>query len=131
MCVLLRAESVFSTALWVSHMQVSLAFKAGRVLSKAWGPLPHAGAPVWGAHCGTWAPHLGRIPAIMIIILYFGHLQTGMGLSSIVSPPFLPSLLGSFFFLSFFFFAALHGMWDLSSLTKDRTHAPCRGSTEI
>ena len=31
----------------------------------------------------------------------------------------------------FFFFAALHGMWDLSFLTKDQTHAPCSGSTEF
>ena len=126
MSVLLRAESVFSAALWVSQKQVSLDFKAGRVLSKAWGPLPHAGASVWGAQCGTWAPHLGRIPEIMIIILFFGHLQTGMGLNSTVSPHFLPSLLGSFFFI-----AALHGMWDLSSLTKDQTHVPCSGSTEF
>ena len=32
-------------------------------------------------------------------------------------------------FAFFFFFLALpHGMWDLSSLTRDRTHAPCIGS---
>ena len=34
------------------------------------------------------------------------------------------------FFLSFFFFAVLHGVWDLSSLTRDGTCAPCSGSTE-
>ena len=28
------------------------------------------------------------------------------------------------------FGATLDGMWDLSSLTRDRTHAPCSGSTE-
>ena len=28
------------------------------------------------------------------------------------------------------FLAALHGMWDLSSLTRDRTCAPCIGSAE-
>lgn len=26
--------------------------------------------------------------------------------------------------------AALYSMWDFSSLTKDRTHAPCSGSME-
>ena len=30
----------------------------------------------------------------------------------------------------FFFMAALSSMWDLSSLTWDRTCAPCTGSTE-
>ena len=30
----------------------------------------------------------------------------------------------------FFFFAAVCSMRDLSSLTRDRTHAPCTGSTE-
>ena len=30
----------------------------------------------------------------------------------------------------FFFGATLHGMWDLSSLTRDRTLAPCSGSPE-
>ena len=30
----------------------------------------------------------------------------------------------------FYFGAMLCSMWDLSSLTKDRTQAPCRGSTE-
>ena len=35
-------------------------------------------------------------------------------------------------FLSFFlsFLAAPLGIWDLSSLTRDRTHAPCIGSGE-
>ena len=28
----------------------------------------------------------------------------------------------------FFFYAALHGMWDLSSPTRDQTHIPCIGS---
>ena len=29
----------------------------------------------------------------------------------------------------FYFLATLHSMQDLSSLTKDQTHAPCSGST--
>ena len=29
-----------------------------------------------------------------------------------------------------FFLAMLHGMQDLSSPTRDQTHAPCIGSTE-
>ena len=28
----------------------------------------------------------------------------------------------------FFFLATLHGMWDLSSLIRDRTRIPCSGS---
>ena len=35
------------------------------------------------------------------------------------------------FFLSFFFFLdAPRGIWDHSSLTKDRTHFPCSQSAE-
>ena len=30
-----------------------------------------------------------------------------------------------------FFLAMLHGMWDLSSLTRDQTHVPCIGSTVL
>ena len=33
-------------------------------------------------------------------------------------------------FLSFFFLAALRSMWNLSSLTRDPTHAACIGSME-
>ena len=35
-----------------------------------------------------------------------------------------------FFFFFFFFLAAPHCMWDLSSLTRDLTHAPCSGNVE-
>jgi len=35
------------------------------------------------------------------------------------------------FNFSFFFFAALHNTWDLSSLTRDQTHAPCIGSADF
>ena len=31
-------------------------------------------------------------------------------------------------FIYLFIFALLHGMRDLNSLTRDRTHAPCTGS---
>ena len=30
----------------------------------------------------------------------------------------------------FFFLATLHSLWDLGSLTRDRTRAPCSGSTD-
>ena len=36
-----------------------------------------------------------------------------------------------FNFNFFFFLAAPHGMWDLSSQTRDRTRAPCSGSTVL
>ena len=71
-CPLKSRVSVFCSPLGF-QMQVSLAFKTRRVLFKAWGPLPHAVPPVWGAQYGTWAPHLGRIPAVRIIILFVGH----------------------------------------------------------
>ena len=29
------------------------------------------------------------------------------------------------FHLHYLFLAVLHGMWDLSSQTRDQTHAPC------
>ena len=35
-----------------------------------------------------------------------------------------------FFFFFFNFLAIPHGMWDLSSLTKDGTSVPCTGSVE-
>ena len=35
-----------------------------------------------------------------------------------------------FFFFHSFFLTALHGMWGLSSPTRDRTHTPCIGSAE-
>ena len=34
------------------------------------------------------------------------------------------------FYLLLLLFAVLHGMWDLSSLTRDQTQAPCIGNTE-
>ena len=36
----------------------------------------------------------------------------------------------SFYVVAFFFFFWPHSMWDLSSLTRDRTHAHFNGSTE-
>ena len=36
-----------------------------------------------------------------------------------------------FYFFSFYLLAAPHSMWDPSSRTRDRTHAPGTGSTEI
>ena len=46
---------------------------------------------------------------------------------------FWNSLAFSFLFLKFFclFLAALHGMWDFSSPTRDRTHTPYSGSTVL
>ena len=41
------------------------------------------------------------------------------------------SLINSNIFLFFFYFLAMvHNMWDLHSLTRDRTWAPCTGSWE-
>ena len=43
-----------------------------------------------------------------------------------------PQYLEFFFFKSkvLFFLAVLHSMWDLSSSTRDQTHASCSGSSE-
>ena len=38
--------------------------------------------------------------------------------------------LTGFFFVFFGGGAMLHGMWDLTSRTRDQTHAPCCGSAE-
>ena len=35
-----------------------------------------------------------------------------------------------FFFFSIYLLAVLRGTWDLSSLTRDQTHAPCIGNAE-
>ena len=45
---------------------------------------------------------------------------------------FSPSTIsyGSILVFCFFFLAAMHSMWDLSSLTRDGTCHPCIGSTE-
>ena len=41
-----------------------------------------------------------------------------------------PGALGWLGIFFFFFLAALCSMWDLSSLTRDQTQAPCIGSME-
>ena len=40
------------------------------------------------------------------------------------------SLIQQIFPFFFFLLAALHSMWDVSSLTRDRTCIPCSASTE-
>ena len=40
-------------------------------------------------------------------------------------------LFHCFVFILFFFFLAVpHGIWDLRSLTRGQTHAPCIGGTQ-
>ena len=46
------------------------------------------------------------------------------------SHPCPPHIVLLCFVLVFFVLAAPHGMWDLSSPTRDRTRAPCIGSVE-
>ena len=38
---------------------------------------------------------------------------------------------GKTIIIFFLFLAVPHGMWDLTSLTRDWTYAPCIGSTEF
>ena len=50
---------------------------------------------------------------------------------SVSSFTFTKRLFSSFFYcLLFYFLAMLLSMWDLSSPARDRTQAPCRGSSE-
>ena len=41
-----------------------------------------------------------------------------------------PHIYLVFFFFNIYLFLFFGHMWDLSSLTRDQTHAPCSGSTE-
>ena len=60
----------------------------------------------------------------------FAFVACASGVISRKSWPKLMSGRFSFYFLFFFPLAMLHDMWDLSSLTRGRTHAPCSRSTE-
>ena len=55
----------------------------------------------------------------MLQLLFWGRVP-------ISTPPSTDILRSSLFF----FLAELHGMWDLSSPTRYRTHTPCIGSVE-
>lgn len=50
-----------------------------------------------------------------------------MGIQCSLVAAFKPSIIPSFFF---FFLTSLLLSWDLTSLTKDATCAPCSGSVE-
>ena len=55
-------------------------------------------------------------------------------LGKVETAPVLIQVISSMAFVSLFvfsFLAALQGMWDLSSLTRDGTRASCIGSTEF
>ena len=43
---------------------------------------------------------------------------------------FFDFLFSKKLFTLFYFGAALHSMWDLSSPAKDGTHTPCNGGAE-
>ena len=60
------------------------------------------------------------------INLHSHHQCTGVPFS----PDPCQRLLSCLIFFIFYFFATLYGMWDLSSLTRDRTHTYCIGSSE-
>ena len=60
----------------------------------------------------------------------FAFVACACGVISRKSWPKLMSGRFSFYFLFFFSLAMLQDMWNLSSLTRSRTHAPCRRSTE-
>ena len=87
-CVhLLRVKSLFPTALWFSHTQAILAFKARpSESSSSWHRTPRLESPMWGS--GPLL--LGRTPAIVIILPFVGCLPGGMGLDCTVSLSLLP-----------------------------------------
>ena len=71
----LRVESLFLTALQSSCTQAPLSFKAW--CSGAC--LPNARPPGWGTRCGAQTLHsLGRTSAVVIILLFVGHLAKGV-----------------------------------------------------
>ena len=63
----------------------------------------------------------------------WSHASRDIGFTSLSSlqPISLKVLFLVFFFLFFFFLAAPRGMQDLSSPTRDGTHAPCGGGIEF
>ena len=62
--------------------------------------------------------HFG--PEIQLIGLYHKEIIGTVGNDLV-----LESLVGAVFFV---FWVMLYCMWDLSSMTRDGTHAPCIGS---
>ena len=74
-----------------------------------------------------WAQHEGQRAGLML--LKFRDLEHKSMLPGISF--YKNFILINFFTLIFFFFLAVpHSVWDLSSPTKDQTHAPFSGSTK-
>ena len=94
----LQAQSLFPKALPLSHMQTWLAFKA-RCLGTHF---PSKGPLGLGDLCGAWTPHsLWRTSAIVIILLFVGHLARTVGLDYTMSLPPTPPV--SLWFLLYIF----------------------------
>ena len=92
----LKLESLFPTALWHSDKQAQVAFKTR--LSEV--HLLGAGPLGQGAQCVAWTPRsCGRTSAIVIILLFKGHLPRGIGLDYTASLPLLPFLLWFFLYI--------------------------------
>ena len=66
---------------------------------------------------------------MQLYLSIFAFVSCACGVISRKSWPKLMSGRFSFYFLFFFPLAMLHDMWDLRSLTRGRTHAPCSRST--
>ena len=82
----------------------------------------------------TWVspPETWELVAYTDPRLHFSQVMRNLGT---VSPGMIALLIAFchllyFIFLFFPFLAVPRGIWDLSSLTRDQTHAPCIGSTE-
>lgn len=93
----LKTQSLFPTALWLSCTQALLAFKARcSESSSSW-----CKTPGWASYCGTWSPHsLGRTSAVVITLLFWGHLPRDVDLICTASPLSYPFCRGSFLIAS-------------------------------
>ena len=94
LCVPLRVECLFPSALWLSQNKPHLPSKPN-VLGAH---LPGAGPPGWGAQCGAQTPHsLRRSSVIVIILLIVGHPPRVWVLTILCLCLYYPSCCGSFF----------------------------------
>ena len=79
----------------------------------------------------------GILPSCLSLLselLLLWNLQFSCSMNPHDSPSFASSLLSgnwNLVFIFFSFLAMLRGMWNLSSLTKDQTHASCSPSMEV
>ena len=96
LCVPLRVESLFPTALGSPEGKPCWPSKPNVLVAR----LPSAGCQGWGAPCGVQTPcSLGRISAVVILLLYVGCPPGGLGLEYTATLPLLLILLWFFLYI--------------------------------